>query len=203
MNNHRRSIAFRPGLTLAALLFAGAAQAHTGAGLAGGFAAGFLHPLGGLDHLLAMAAVGMWGAFLGRPLVWLLPISFPLVMVIGGVLGIAGVPLPHVELGIAISVVALGLAIALGWRAPTPVAVAVIAVFAIFHGHAHGTELPVAAAPEAYATGFVLSTGLIHVAGIGIGMSVRLRHGAAFLRSAGALIGVTGVWILLGMPGIA
>jgi len=202
MNNRMRRLVFRLGWALPALAFSGTALAHTGVGLAGGFTSGFMHPLSGLDHLLAMAAVGMWGAFLGRPLIWLLPISFPLVMVIGGVLGIAGVPLPHVETGIAASVIALGLAIALAWRAPIPVAVALIAAFAIFHGHAHGTELPRAAAPEAYATGFVLSTGLIHVAGIGIGMLVRLPRGTALLRTAGALIAVAGVCILLGMPGM-
>src|SRR6186713_604314 len=140
----------RLGFLIAALLMACPAFAHSGEGVAGGFAAGFLHPLSGLDHLLAMVAVGIWGAFLGRPLVWVLPVAFPLVMVVGGVLGIAGVPLPHVEVGIAASVIVLGLAIATAWRAPVGLAVAIVAIFAIFHGHAHGTELPSAASPEAY-----------------------------------------------------
>jgi len=188
---------------IVASLLALPAFAHSGAGLAGGFAAGFMHPLGGLDHLLAMAAVGIWGAFLGRPLIWVLPVAFPLVMVIGGVLGIAGVPLPHVEMGIAASVIVLGLAIAAAWRAPVPVAVAIVALFAIFHGHAHGTELPTAAAPEAYAAGFVVSTGLIHLSGIGIGLLTQLRHGTLALRTAGGVIMVCGVWILAGMPGLA
>jgi urease accessory protein len=145
--------------------------------------------------------VGIWGAFLGRPLVWMLPVAFPLVMVVGGVLGIAGVPLPHVEMGIAASVIVLGLAIAAAWRAPVWIAVGIVAVFAIFHGHAHGTELPTAAAPEAYAAGFVISTGLIHLAGIAVGLIGKLPHGATALRAAGAAIGATGVWILAGMPG--
>jgi urease accessory protein len=187
---------------LAAALLAAPAFAHSGAGVAGGFAAGFMHPLSGLDHLLAMVAVGIWGAFLGRPLVWMLPVAFPLVMVVGGVLGIAGVPLPHVELGIAASVIVLGLAIAAAWRAPPWAAVAIVATFAIFHGHAHGTELPTAAAPEAYAAGFVISTGLLHVAGIGIGLLGNLPRGTQILRTTGAAILVLGVWILAGMPGV-
>jgi urease accessory protein len=192
----------RLGFFLGALLLSLPAFAHSGAGVAGGFAAGFMHPLSGLDHMLAMAAVGIWGAFLGRPLVWMLPVAFPLVMVVGGVLGIAGVPLPHVEMGIAASVIVLGLAIAAAWRAPVWIAVGIVAVFAIFHGHAHGTELPTAAAPEAYAAGFVISTGLIHLAGIAVGLIGKLPHGAVALRAAGAAIGATGVWILAGMPGL-
>jgi urease accessory protein len=192
----------RAWLLLALMVVALPASAHSGAGIAGGFAAGFMHPLSGLDHLLAMAAVGIWGAFLGRPLMWMLPVAFPLVMVVGGVLGIAGVPLPHVEMGIAASVIVLGLAIAAAWRAPVGLAVAIVAVFAIFHGHAHGTELPSAAAPEAYAAGFVISTGLIHLTGISIGLLGKVPHGAAILRSTGAAITAAGVWILAGMPGL-
>lgn len=192
----------RLGFLIAALLMACPAFAHSGEGVAGGFVAGFLHPLSGLDHLLAMVAVGIWGAFLGRPLVWMLPVAFPLVMVVGGVLGIAGVALPHVEVGIAASVIVLGLAIATAWRAPVGLAVAIVAVFAIFHGHAHGTELPNAAAPEAYSAGFVISTGLIHVGGIGIGLLGKLSKGNMILRTAGGAICVLGVWILAGMPGV-
>jgi urease accessory protein len=162
-----------------------------------------MHPLSGLDHLLAMASVGIWGAFLGRPLIWALPIAFPLVMVVGGVLGIIGVPFPFVEIGVSGSVIALGLAIAAAWRAPAAVAVAIIAVFALFHGHAHGTELPTAAAPEAYATGFVLATGLIHVTGIAIGLLLGLRGGALLLRGAGGAIALAGVWIMAGTLGFA
>jgi urease accessory protein len=183
--------------------FAPAAFAHSDAHIAGGFASGFFHPIGGVDHLLAMVAVGIWGAFLGQPLIWLLPVAFPLVMVAGGVLGIAGIPLPYVELGIAISVVVLGLAIAAKWRAPTAFAVGLIAVFAIFHGHAHGTELPHAAVPAAYAAGFVVATGLLHLAGIALGLIANLAPGVAVLRAGGVGIAAAGVWILLGSPGIA
>jgi len=185
------------------LLSASPAAAHAEHGVAGGFISGFMHPLGGLDHLLARAAVGIWGAFLGKPLVWALPVTFPLVMVAGGVLGIFAIPVPGVEEGIALSVVALGTAIALAWRAPVAIAVTIIAIFALFHGHAHGTELPAAAAPEAYATGFVLATGLVHLAGIAIGWLLGMRSGAWILRGIGLLIAMTGLWIMAGSPALA
>ena len=184
-------------------LWAEPAFAHTGAGVAGGFGAGFMHPLSGLDHLLAMVSVGIWGAFLGRPLIWALPVAFPLIMVVGGVLGILGVPLPFVEVGVSASVIALGLAITAAWRAPSAIAVAIIAAFGLFHGYAHGVELPHAASPAAYASGFVLATGLLHLSGIAIGMLLGLRGGTALLRTAGALIAVTGVWIMAGTLGLA
>lgn len=180
----------------------GPVHAHDGHGMAGGFLAGLLHPVTGLDHLLAMVAVGIWGAFLGRPLIWQLPVAFPLVMLIGGVLGISGASLPFVEAGIALSVVVLGVAIALRWSAPTGVAVAIIAVFAIFHGHAHGTELPQAAAPQGYAAGFLLATGLLHLAGIALGRLVGVRGGTRLLRGAGAAIALAGGGILLGQSGL-
>lgn len=185
------------------LCFAAAANAHSGEGVAGGFLAGFMHPLSGIDHLLAMVAVGIWGATLGRPLIWALPVAFPMLMVVGGVLGIAKVPLPYIEIGIAVSVVVLGLSIATAWRAPVALAVGIVAVFGVFHGYAHGTELPQAAAPAAYAAGFVISTGLLHLAGIAIGLVKALPRGAQVLRASGGLIAATGVWILIGMPGVA
>ena len=185
---------------VAALLFAGLAApaaAHSGTGLAGGFASGFVHPLSGFDHLLAMIAVGLWGAFLGRPLIILLPVIFPAVMAVGGVLGMAGVPLPPVEIGIALSVLVLGGMIAGGVRAPVWLASAIVAVFAIFHGYAHGKELPSAADPIGYSVGFVLATGLLHVAGIGIGVAKDRRGGAALTRGAGGLIAAAGVYFLV------
>ena len=185
------------------LLGSAAAQAHTDAGVAGGLLTGFMHPLSGIDHLLAMVAVGIWGATLGRPLVWALPVAFPMLMVVGGVLGIAGVPLPYVETGIAVSVVVLGLAIAAAWRAPVGVALAIVALFGVFHGFAHGKELPEAAAPAAYAAGFVVSTGLLHLGGIAIGLLQGLPRGVQMLRASGGLIAAAGVWILAGMPGVA
>jgi urease accessory protein len=184
-------------MALVGVVMPGLALAHGEGGLAGGFLAGALHPLGGLDHLLAMIAVGIWGAFLGAPLIWMLPVAFPLIMVVGGVLGIAGLPLPFVETGIALSVLALGLAIALGWRAPRVMAAGMVAAFAVFHGHAHGTELPAAVEPAAYATG------LLHLAGIGIGRLAGTRRGVFALRTIGGGIAAAGVWLLLGQPGLA
>lgn len=200
----------RGGYVLRAVLTAvlgaapGLALAHEGGdGLAGGFMAGVMHPVGGLDHLLAMVAVGIWGAFLGAPLVWVLPVAFPLMMVVGGVLGIVGLPLPYVETGIALSVLALGGAIALAWRAPIGLALALVGAFAVFHGHAHGTELPAAANAAAYSAGFVIATGLLHVAGIGLGRLAGSDRGATALRALGGAIAATGAWILLGQPGLA
>ncbi len=153
------------GLLVMALL-ASPAAAHDASGAAGGFASGFAHPFGGLDHVVAMVAVGLWGAFLGMPAVWLLPVVFPLVMAFGGVLGVAGVPVPSVEIGIALSAVVLGLMVALAQRPPLWVAALLVGAFAIFHGHAHGTELPGTASALAYSAGFVIATGLLHLAGI-------------------------------------
>ena len=188
----------RPLYVLAAIstLFTVPAAAHTGTGLAGGFQLGFMHPLSGFDHMLAMISVGLWGAFLGRPLIVLLPVIFPALMAFGGALGIAGVPIPPVEIGIALSVLVLGAMIAFAVRAPVWLACGIVAVFAIFHGYAHGAELPSAADPVGYSVGFVLCTGLLHVAGIGIGLLNDRPGGVVVTRSAGALIAIAGVWFM-------
>jgi len=180
----------------AALAIAVPAAAHTGTGLAGGFASGFLHPFSGFDHLLAMVSVGLWGAFLGRPLIVALPVIFPTVMALGGVLGIAGVSLPPVELGIAMSVLVLGAMIAGAVRAPIWLASLIVAIFAIFHGYAHGKELPSAADPVGYSAGFVLATGMLHVVGIGIGRIADRPGGAIVVRGLGGLVMLAGVWFL-------
>lgn len=168
------------------------AVAHAGTGLAGGFAAGFGHPFGGLDHLLAMVSVGLWGAFLGQPLIYRLPVVFPGMMVVGAIFGMAGVELPPVEWGIAFSVLVLGICIVAAWRPPAGFALAVVAVFGLFHGYAHGRELPSAADPVGYAAGFVLATGSLHVLGIGLGEVTRWRFGTPLLRCAGALVAMAG-----------
>jgi len=180
----------------AALFIAVPAAAHTGTGLAGGFASGFLHPFSGFDHLLAMVSVGLWGAFLGRPLIVALPVIFPTVMALGGVLGIAGASLPPVELGIAMSVLVLGAMIAGAVRAPIWLASLIVAIFAIFHGYAHGKELPSAADPVGYSAGFVLATGMLHVVGIGIGRIADRPGGAIVVRGLGGLVMLAGVWFL-------
>ena len=193
----------RPMAGLLLLLGSAAAHAHTEGGITGGFISGVMHPLSGVDHLLAMVAVGIWGATLGRPLLWALPMVFPMLMVVGGVLGMSGVDLPYVEVGIAISVIVLGVSISASWRAPVAVAITIVAMFGVFHGYAHGKELPDAAAPAAYAAGFVIITGLLHLLGIAIGFVREIPRGAQVLRASGGLIAAVGVWILAGMPGVA
>ena len=186
------SLALLAAFALAAPL----AQAHEGAGLAGGFMSGFAHPLLGWDHVVAMLAVGLWGAFLGAPALWLLPVVFPLVMAAGGALGVLGVPLPAVEIGIAASAVALGGVVAGALRPPLWVAALLVALFAIFHGHAHGTELPQAANPLAYSLGFVVATGLLHLTGIALGLLTRWPAGRIAVRGMGAGIALLGVLFL-------
>lgn len=178
---------------------ASAAAAHTGEGINSGFASGFWHPILGWDHVVAMVAVGLWGAFLGKPAIWVLPIAFPLVMAIGGALGIIGVPLPAVETGIALSGVVLGLLIAFAARAPLWVATAIVGVFAIFHGHAHGTELPQQFNAFGYAIGFVIGTGLLHVAGIAFGFLTQIQIGRIAVRGAGGVIALVGAAFLFGV----
>lgn len=173
------------------------ASAHSDTGLAGGFAAGFMHPLTGFDHMLAMIAVGLWGAFLGRPLIVALPMIFPLMMVVGGAAAMVGIPAPPVELGIATSVIVLGAVILLAFRASVPVACLIVAVFALFHGYAHGSELPSAADPIGYSAGFVLSTGMLHLLGIGLGMLKTVPRGDLALRGAGGVIAVCGAYFLV------
>jgi urease accessory protein len=148
--------------------------------------------------MLAMVAVGLWGAFLGRPLVVLLPILFPAMMTVGGGIGMLGLPLPMVELGIALSVVTLGAVILLAVRAPVAVATSIVAAFALFHGYAHGLELPAAADPVGYSAGFVLCTGLLHVAGITLGLLKSTRAGTLVLRGGGGLIALSGIWFTIG-----
>ncbi|MEX5728174.1 urease accessory protein [Rhodovulum iodosum] len=186
-------------LPLIPALLATPALAHTGAGIQGGLMSGFTHPLFGWDHVVAMVAVGLWGAFLGRPAIWLLPVVFPMVMAFGGALGVIGVPLPAVEQGIALSGVVLGLLVALAVRAPIWVAALIVGVFAIFHGHAHGTELPTAANPFAYALGFVTATGLLHLAGIAFGFLTALPWGQWAVRGAGVVVALVGAAFLTGL----
>jgi urease accessory protein len=188
----KRLVAF----AMAALAMASPAMAHTGEELAGGFAGGFMHPLLGPDHIAAMLAVGLWGAFLGAPAIFILPVVFPLVMAMGGVLGILGVPLPGIEIGIAVSAVVLGLMVALAAKPHLAIAAILVGAFAIFHGHAHGTELPAGANALAYALGFVIATGLLHLAGIGFGLLTKYPKGRLAVRAAGGAIAIAGVVFL-------
>ncbi|WP_052384848.1 HupE/UreJ family protein [Cobetia amphilecti] len=179
------------------VMFSGVAQAHVDTDSVGGFAAGFLHPLTGLDHFTAMVAVGLWGVILGRPATWLLPVVFPMIMALGSVVGIVGLALPGIEIGIALSALVLGAFIV--WRVALPLWLAclVVSVFAICHGYAHGAELPLASDPFAFAMGFMLATGSLHAAGIGVGVvAERFRQGV-LLRVLGAVTALLGVYFLL------
>lgn len=190
---------FRQAVLLVALLASSPALAHTGAGESGGFQTGFLHPLLGPDHVIAMIAVGLWGVFLGAPAIWVLPIVFPLVMALGGAFGMIGIPLPAVETGIALSAVVLGLCVALALKPPLPVAAVIVGAFAIFHGYAHGAEMPEAASALSYALGFVVATGLLHLAGILFGGLAKWDAGRLAVRSAGGLIALAGAAFLTGV----
>jgi len=189
----------RIGLTTAALtLIPTAAFAHPGIGDAHGFVHGFAHPLGGLDHILAMVTVGIFAWQLGGRALWLVPAAFVLAMAGGGALGMAGVPLPFVELGIAASVIVLGAIVAFARKAPVAIAVGIVGLFAIFHGHAHGTEMPLDASAGAYAAGFMLATALLHTAGIALGLAIgRIAHGRAAYQLGGSLVALAGVAILM------
>jgi urease accessory protein len=172
------------------------ALAHARGGEALGFTTGLAHPVSGLDHVLAMIAVGLWGAQLGAPAVWLLPVTFPMVMAFGGMLGLMGVRLPGIEIGIALSAIALGFAV---FREAQPrlwVAAIIVGFFAIFHGHAHGSELPPGADGLLYSIGFVIATGALHAAGIGMGVVHRWPAGRTSLRAAGAVVALAGVAFL-------
>ena len=185
-------------LVLVALLavLASPALAHIQPGEAGGFATGFLHPISGLDHVLAMVAVGLWGAQLGAPAIWLLPVTFPIVMAFGGFLGLLGIPLPGVEIGIAASALLLGVAVMTERKPPLYAAATLVGFFAIFHGHAHGTELPPGESGLLYSLGFVVATGCLHAIGIAIGAIHRWPAGQVALRLAGGGVGLAGVFFL-------
>src|SRR5262245_44584314 len=179
-----------------AVLWAQPAFAHMQQGEAAGMLTGFLHPLSGWDHVLAMVAVGLWGAQLGAPAIWVLPVAFPLVMALGGMLGFLGVAVPGIEYGIAASAIILGAAVAFELRPPLVIAALVVGIFAIFHGHAHGTELPQGGSALLYSIGFVVATGCLHAIGIGIGTVHRSTWGRRFLRAAGTGIAASGFFFM-------
>ncbi|MBO9410986.1 HupE/UreJ family protein [Ruegeria sp. R8_2] len=186
-------------IALVYLFTAYAAHAHSGEGYGGGFIAGFTHPILGWDHVAAMVAVGLWGAFLGAPSIWILPVVFPLVMAFGAVAGIVGIPIPAIETGIALSAFVLGVMILFALRPPIWICALIVGSFAIFHGYAHGTELPATVNAFAYAVGFVISTGLLHLIGIAFGLLVRWPAGRVAVRGAGGLIAFAGIAFLSGV----
>jgi urease accessory protein len=189
-------------LTLLALcLVPTTAWAHVGIGSTSGFIHGFMHPLSGLDHQLAMILVGIFAYRLGGRALWLVPLTFVIVMAIGGFLGVAGIPVPLVEVGIALSVIVLGVIVAVGVEAPVALAMGVVGLFAIFHGHAHGSEMPLDVSGFEYAIGFMLATAALHAVGIGTGFLVGMSSktlGENVYRTAGGLASVAGIALLLG-----
>jgi urease accessory protein len=178
------------------LLWASPALAHVEQGQAVGFITGLEHPWSGLDHVLAMIAVGIWGAQLGNPALWILPVTFPMVMSLGAMMGLLGIPLPGIEIGIAVSAILLGVMVLGEIRPKLYIAAVMVGFFAIFHGHAHGTELPAGQSGLLYSMGFVIATGVLHGIGILIGTIHRWPAGKMALRGAGAFIAVMGVIFL-------
>lgn len=196
MRTAQKTVARGMTTLLLVLLWAQTAFAHVQQGEASGFLTGLRHPVSGLDHVLAMVAVGLWGAQLGAPAIWLLPVAFPLVMAMGAMLGLMGMPLPGIEYGIAASAIMLGAVVMFEVRPPLAAAAILVGFFAIFHGHAHGTELPPGQSALLYSMGFVMATGCLHAAGIGIGTVHRWSWGRTLLRVAGAVVAVGGAFFM-------
>ena len=183
-------------LLLTCFLYAQSAYAHVNKGEGVSFLSGLKHPVSGLDHVVAMIAVGLWGAQLGAPAIWVLPVAFPMVMAFGGMLGLLGVPLPGIEFGIAASAILLGAAVLMELRPPIALAAVLVGFFAIFHGYAHGHELPAGESGLLYSMGFVIATGCLHGVGITIGVVHRWNWGKLALRVAGAAIALTGLFFM-------
>jgi urease accessory protein len=179
-----------------AMQFSQVVEAHLRKGEASGFLSGVRHPISGLDHVLAMIAVGLWGAQLGSPAIWVLPVAFPMVMALGGMMGLLGIPLPGTEYGIAASMILLGGAVLFELKPPLWVAALLVSFFAIFHGHAHGTELPPGQDGLLYSMGFVCATGCLHGIGVSIGLVHRWTRGQVFLRLSGGFISAMGMYFL-------
>lgn len=193
----KRRIIVAASLGIGALFAPASALAHSGVGEVSGFLSGFLHPFAGVDHLLAMVAVGLWAAQTGGRATWALPCAFVGVMAVGGALGMLGASLPLVEPGILASVLALGVLIAAAARLPLVGGALLVALFALFHGHAHGSEMPISSGAFAYSAGFVLATALLHAAGIGAVAVFRRLALAPATRVAGAVIALLGVYLAL------
>ena len=189
-SNTSRYASWMTGLLL--LMLAPHAHAHVESGSAQGFGTGFLHPWSGWDHIIAMIAVGLWGAQLGAPAIWQLPVTFPMVMAMGGFLGLIGVHVPGVELGIGLSALLLGSCVAIELRLPLWIAGVLVGLFGLFHGHAHGTELPPGQNGLLYSLGFVIATGGLHGVGIVLGLVHPWRAGRIALRLAGGVIALLG-----------
>ena len=194
--------AFRLIVTFALILAPGAAFAHPGHGEASGLLAGFIHPFGGIDHLLAMTAVGLFAAQLGGRALWAVPATFVTVMALGGMFGAAGMSLPFTETAIALSVLVFGCVILSGMAPPVLAAMALVGVFAIFHGYAHGAEMPVNGSGILYGGGFMVATALLHGFGITLGLATRWFDEAPqrrVMQACGAAIGLVGAGLVIGL----
>lgn len=172
---------------------------HTFGAHGAGFTAGLAHPFIGLDHLLAMAAVGVWAAKLGGRAIWRVPLAFMIIMTLGSMLALGGLPLPAVETGIAVSVLVLGLLIAVAARFPLAASMLLVGAFALFHGHAHGQELPQAASVLLYSLGFLLATGLLHATGAGLGILLGRNVSANWMHAMGGGIAAAGLVLWIGV----
>ena len=171
------------------------AIAHTGVGETTGFIHGFSHPLGGVDHLLAMAAVGLWVAQIGGRALWVVPSTFVILMILGGALGFSGIPVPFIEEGILASVLVLGVLIAGAFKFPVIFNALIVGFFALFHGHAHGTEMPVAIGATSYSIGFALATAMLHTVGIASGTFLQKINLEKVNRFAGGAIALSGIYL--------
>ena len=182
---------------MALLLLPALAQAHVGVGESAGFVQGLGHPSGGADHVLAMIAVGLWAAQRGGRALWMIPCAFVVVMALSGLAGAVGVDVPFVAQGIVLSVLVLGLLVCAAVRLPVPVSILIVGLFAVFHGHAHGAEMPADAWGLAYGAGFVLTTALLHGLGIGVALFTATVSRIGVARLAGAAIAACGAILLL------
>jgi len=173
------------------------AWAHGVSTTSGGFLEGFLHPISGADHVVAMVAVGLWGAVLGPPALWVLPIAFPMVMAFGGLLGFLGIHIPGIEIGIALSAIVMGLMVAADCKPALWIAAVIVSIFAIFHGYAHGSELPIGSNALQFSMGFVVGTGCLHLIGIFLGEAKKFPQASALVKLTGGGIAITGLYFLI------
>lgn len=179
------------------LLLPGVVSAHTGIGNSTGFIHGFAHPLGGLDHLLAMLAVGLWASQIGGRALWAVPCAFVAVMIAGGGLGFSGISVPFIEEGILVSLLVLGVLIAGTFKFPLAYSTFIVGFFALFHGHAHGAEIPATISAFSYTAGFALATALLHLSGIGAGMLLQKINLQTINRLAGGAIALSGLYLAI------
>ena len=177
------------------LLFPGMATAHTGVGETTGFIHGLSHPIGGADHLLAMAAVGLWAAQIGGRALWVVPCTFVILMTLGGALGFSGISVPFIEEGILASVLVLGVLIAGAFKFPVIFSALIVGFFALFHGHAHGSEMPAAIGATSYSIGFALATAMLHTVGIASGTFLQKINLEKVNRLTGGAIALSGIYL--------